>query len=211
MRRLILLGAAAAALFGLVPHASAAGWALTLDAPLSFTFNDAATTKPAPANSAANWRNRTSTEVSGSKVLLIAPFHVGVGYEDYSVGQKVDYTSGGGAPAVAKLVANFRIYDLVLDIPMKYLNVTLGYGSGSADTDIVSVGQQGNPAPIRTATVTQYFLTLGIPLGTRVDLHVGYHRLMVEEKDVIPPGSPAPYDQLQLSGDMISAGLRLNF
>jgi hypothetical protein len=212
MRRLILLGAAAAALLGLVPHAFAAGWALTVDAPLSFTFNNANASSPAPGNSAATWHNRTTTDVSGSKVLLIAPFHVGVGYEDYSFRSKLDYPTQGGT-GVAQVQTNLRIYDLVLDIPMKYLNVTVGYGSGTADTDIEPLGTPGqtSPAPIRNATVTQVFLVLGIPLGARVDVHVGYHRLTIEDKDIVTTGNPGPYDQTQQNGDMLSAGLRLNF
>jgi hypothetical protein len=218
MRRSIWMAVAAATFLGLAPHAFAAGWALTLDTPLSYTFNDASATTPSPGGAPANWHNRTTTEVSGSKVLLIAPFHVGIGYEDYSVAQSFDFVAGGNnAPAVGKAVTNLRIYDLVVDVPMKYLNVTLGYGSGTADTDLFQTAGPGtggqNPTPIRNANVTQTFLVLGIPLGSRLDIHVGYHWIKIQEQDIVHPGPGAQGtpDQTALSGEMLSAGLRLNF
>lgn len=212
MRRLIWIAVAAATFLGFAPHAFAAGWALTLDTPLSFTFNDANASTPVAGNSAATWRNRTTTNVSGSKALLIAPFHVGVGYEDYSFTQKLDFPIGGGATGVGQVTTNLRIYDLVVDVPMKYLNLTLGYGMGSADTDFIAFTPgQTNPSPIRNANVTQVFLAAGIPLGTRIDLHVGYHWVTIEAKDIVNPGNSGPFDQTQQSGQMLSAGLRLNF
>jgi len=221
MRKSILLLAAMAACMGFgcgafESEAFAAGWSLTLDTPLSFTFSNANASSPAPGNSAATWQNRTTTDVSGSKVLLIAPFHVGVGYEDYSFVQKLDYPSQGGGVGTARISTNIRIYDLVVDVPMEYLNLTLGYGQGTANTDIEAVSGggvgQSNPNPIRDAKVTQTFVVVGIPLGARVDIHLGYHWVTIEDNDIVSPGNnPGPHDQTQQSGQMLSAGLRLNF
>lgn len=211
MRRLILLGVAAAALFGLVPHAFAAGWALTVDAPLSYSFKDTNVNKPNPqgGGGVGQYDKQTTGDVSGSKVLLITPFHVGVGYEDYSVSQDITISNcPSGCSGKAKI--NFQIIDVVIDIPLKYLNIGLGYGSGNANVDIDLPAGAGGTLKVRNANVDQVFLTLGIPLGAHLDLHVGYHRVSVEEKDFVTGGSSQP-DQLLVSGDMLSAGLRLNF
>jgi hypothetical protein len=215
MRKTIMLVAALAAVLGFVPYAFAAGWSLTLDTPVSYAFKSTSATIPTPNSAPAPWRNQTTTDVSGSKVLLIAPFHVGIGYEDYSVAGQFDFFGQNNAPSIGKAVTQFRIYDIVVDVPMKYLNVTLGYGQGTADTDVFQVSGPGtggqNPGPIRGAKVSQVFLTLGIPLGERLDVHLGYHRVTVESQDITKPGSNGPFDQTDLSGDMLSAGLRFNF
>jgi hypothetical protein len=216
MRR-FMIGAVLTAV-GLLAGSSAfaAGdWALTVDTPLSYTFNSGNATTGASGGAPATWHSRTATNVSGSKVLLIAPFHVGVGYEDYSFAQKADFTQGGGGTGIAQLNTNVRIYDVVVDIPMKHLNLTLGYGTGTADTDltIVNGGGGGNsPAPIRNANVSQYFLVAGIPLGKSLDLHLGYHWVTIAEEDLTNTGNNGgPNDQTKLSGQMLSAGLRFNF
>lgn len=217
MFRRIAIAVVVATVAGLVPglfagSAQAEGWALTVDTPLSFTFNSGDASSPRAGSSAATWRNRTTDDVSGSKVLLIFPFHLGVGYEDYSFKQKIDFPLNPGVTGTGQLATNVRIVDVVVDIPMKYLNLTLGYGSGTADTDISTfVAGQSNPQPIRNANVSQYFLTAGIPLGKSFDLHVGYHWVTIEAKDIQQQGQTGPFDQTSQSGQMLSAGLRLNF
>jgi hypothetical protein len=213
MRKTILL-TALAAMFGLltVAPAHAAGWALTIDTPLSFTFNGAEADTPAPTHGQATWNGNTTTQVSGSKVLLITPIHIGFGYEDYSVRNKVDYPTGPGTTGTSRVDTNIRLYDIALDLPTRFLNFTLGYGQGTANTDFANVGGttvgQPPPNPIRNAAVTQYFLTVGIPLGQTFDVHIGYHWVTIQSQDVTTPGS-AP-DQSKFSGQMLSAGLRVN-
>jgi hypothetical protein len=218
MLRRIAISISMAIGVGLVPaifagSAFAEGWALTVDTPLSYTFNSGNASTPASTNNngPATWHNRTTTDVSGSKVLLIAPFHLGVGYEDYSFTEKIDFPTNPGT-GTGQVKTNLRIYDVVVDIPMKHLNLTLGYGQGTADTDITSfVAGQNNPTPIRGATVSQYFLVAGIPLGKSFDFHLGYHWLTIQGKDISAPGSNGPFDQTKQDGQMLSAGLRLNF
>ena len=209
MRRLILLAATAAALLGFVPHAFAAGWALTVDTPLSYSFKEANVNKTNAGGGVGQYDKQTTGDVSGSKVLLIAPFHVGVGYEDYSVSQDITI-SNCPSPCAGKAKINFQIIDVVIDIPLHYLNIGLGYGSGTANVDIELPQGAGGTLKVRNANVDQIFVTLGIPLGQHLDLHVGYHRVSVEEKDLVTGGNSQP-DQLLVSGDMLSAGLRLNF
>ena len=211
MQRLALFIAVAIASMGLAATSNAAGWSLTADSPLSYTFDKAAATIPASGSTAADWRNRSTSDVSGSKVMLIAPFHLGVGYEDYSFSQKVDFVTGG-PPGTARITTNVRMYDVALDLPMRLLNVTLGGGTGSASSDVqVVAGGVGSPAPIHNADVSQAFLIAGIPMGASWDLHVGYHWVSIQNKDIVKPGQTGNFDKLQQSGQMLSAGLRLNF
>jgi hypothetical protein len=175
--------------------------------------------KQAPGSGGfAAYDHRTSTDVSGSKVMLIAPFHVGVGYEDYNVRETTTVASPTGpcpaAPCGGTFKMNVRMVDVMLDIPMQYLNLGLGYGQGEADVDIALPASVGAViAPIRHANVTQAFITVGIPLGARLDLHLGYHWVQVAEKDLAfaSGGGGGTPDKLQASGEMLSAGLRLNF
>lgn len=211
MRKLTSFLFELAACLALATPSFAAGWSLTADAPLSYSFDKGAASIPAVGSSVATWRNRSASDVSGSKVLLIAPFHVGIGYEDYSFSQKVDFATGG-PPGAARITTDVRIYDIAVDIPMRLLNLTLGAGTGSANTDIVVIaGGVGSPAPIWNADVTQAFVTLGIPLGANWDLHAGYHWVSIQNKNIVKPGQTSNFDKLQQSGEMLSAGFRLNF
>jgi hypothetical protein len=193
----------------------AAGWSFTADSPVSYSFDQAHVNKMSPTSGGfAAYDHRTTTDVSGAKVMLIAPFHVGVGYEDYTVRDTTTVGAPGG-PCIGVCNGTFtmkvRMVDVMLDIPMHYLNLGVGYGQGEADVDIFLPAIVNSVvAPIRHAAVTQAFLTLGIPLGMRWDLHLGYHWVQVEEKDVIGGANPIP-DKLQAGGQMLSAGLRLNF
>ena len=202
MRRFIsvLLGVIAGAV--LAAPSFAAGWALTADTPLSYSFDKGIVNQPFSGSNTASWTHRTTTDVSGSKVLLIAPFHLGAGYEDYTVSQTV---GSCGAGCTGKVRTNLQIVDVVIDIPMRFLNIGLGYGEGQANTDVMV----GGNTPLRHMNVSQTFVTLGIPLGASLDIHAGYHWVSVEKKDFLA-GATNP-SQILLSGEMLSAGLRLNF
>jgi hypothetical protein len=213
MRRVIFVAVFLAAIlmvgFPLIEGRALAGWSLTVDTPETFTFaHSNVNTTVAAGNQPAAYTSQTTTDVSGSKVTLIAPFHIGIGYEDYSVAQNAVCLPCGNN-AFVKFRANFQFYDVLVDLPLHWLNVSLGYGMGTAR--MTAVLPPGNPViSIQPADASQYFLVLGIPFGP-FDIHLGYHRITTEEKDVIPSGSPGPYDKAQASGDMLSAGLRLDF
>jgi hypothetical protein len=211
MRHPILFAAVAAAFLALASVSHAAGWSFTADAPLSYTFDKGAVNKLLnPAGAQGNWSSKTSTDVSGSKVMLIAPFHIGVGYEDYTVNQT--FTAGPPCTVVCAGHAhlNIQMVDVMIDIPTRFLNIGLGFGQGQASLEALAP-PNGTPNLARHADAQQAFLVLGIPLGTRWDLHVGYHWVTVQEKDIKFAGQNPPYDKLQGSGTMLSAGARLNF
>jgi hypothetical protein len=202
-RRLLLVAA------GLLVWAAptfAAGWALSVDTPLSYAFDKGnANQNSQGASNQATWNHRSTDNVSGSKVLLIAPFHLGVGYEDYTVGDTITIPNGNGSTSQGNVKANFQIADAVVDLPMRWLNLGLGYGSGQVNTTIVSQ----STITARHADVSQTFVTLGIPLGKSLDVHVGYHWVSVEKKEFQTGGQGT--NQILLSGEMLSAGLRFNF
>ena len=185
----------------------AANWSLTADSPLSYTFDKGNANLP-PAGCSGScygyWDHRSTNTVGGSKVLLIAPFHLGVGYEDYSIAQTVTVPGCSGNGCAGKVKANLQIVDVAVDLPMRFLNFTLGYGAGQANADILV----GTPSSARHANVSQTFVAVGIPLGSALDVHAGYHWVSVEKKDFSTGWAT---NQLLLSGQMLSAGLRLNF
>ena len=206
MRNLLLLLGIAAGLL-LASTSYAAGWSLTADTPLSYTFDKSNANQPPPGcvgSCYATWDHRSTGSVSGSKVLLIAPFHLGVGYEDYSIAQNLSIVPPCGGACTGKVKANLQITDIAIDIPTRFLNFTLGYGAGQANVDILV----GSPLPVHHVNVSQAFVAIGIPLGSALDIHAGYHWVSVEKKDFTTGGGT---NQILLNGQMLSAGLRLNF
>ena len=210
MQKLALLIAVAIASTGLAATSNAAGWAITADTPLSYTFDKKQASDPIPPNNGfAEFSDTTASNVSGSKVMIIAPFHVGVGYEDYSVKQKLNIPPCGFC-SQGNLRLGIRMTDVMIDIPGRFVNLGLGYGTGTADVEINLPAALGIVAPAaHNVSAEQTFIVLGIPLGQRFDLHVGYHVVTVDRK--IVKDSNGNLSHLQESGSMLSAGARLNF
>src|SRR5579863_10490724 len=199
-------------------------WALTLDVPVAYTFDQGNANKPAQGSSPAPWKSRMTTDVSGAMLLALSPFHVGLGYENYSVTQSVIVGSGngnvGGGGSVG-VATKIQMVDLVADFPTRILNFTLGYGMGSADTSFTITSMNGGnnnnnnnnggiPSPIH-ANASQVFFMVGVPLGSRFDIHLAYHFVTIAQKDIIVPGNNPPFDKSQLSGEALTLGARLNF
>ena len=131
MRISILSAAAIAVFLGFASSSFAEGWSFTADTPLSYTFDKPAVNKQVNPNGAQGfWSSKTSTDVSGSKVMLISPFHIGVGYEDYTVTQK--FTAGPPCILICAGHAhiNIQMVDVAIDIPTRFLNIGLGFGQG---------------------------------------------------------------------------------
>jgi hypothetical protein len=190
MTRVLLAVFACVLAASFAPRAFA--WSLSVDVPTQFVFDS----KYVDTTKNAQWVNSTSHDLDGFKVALKTPFFLGVGYEYYNV--KGMLNSGG---TLYNTRAGFQFYDVFVNLPIKVLNVSLGYGQGTAMFAInSSTAPTANPAHAQ-----QGFVVLGIPLG-RLDLHVGYHWVQVERPDLIGAGQP---DTGLLSGQMLSAGLRL--
>jgi hypothetical protein len=184
--------------FGLTTDAFA--WSVAVDAPVSYTLNTANVTQ----SGGALLSSKDAATVSGYKVAIKLPFFLGVGYEDYKTAFSVSPSQAPNGITNFKLLTSFKIYDLFVELPISVVHIGLGAGIGEAkgDTD-PPLG-----AVFKSAAVTQYFATLGLPIGKMLDVHVGYHVVNVSDMDVATPNGP---DTLRLSGSMLSAGIRLGF
>jgi hypothetical protein len=179
MKRTLLALAAVAALV----CASSSAWALgvSLDIPISYSFDDGG----------------TADEVSGFKAGIALPVFpavgIGLGYENYTVKDKDE--------GVESEVA-FEIFDLFAEIPFPFLNLSLGLGMGTHEVtvDVLDIKEEGG--------VTQWFVSVGYPIVPLIDVHVGYHAVSAEELEVDVGGLSAKIDA---SGEMWSLGVRVGF
>lgn len=201
------------------PSAKSATWAIAVDLPVAYTFDHDKLNKRARGSGGFGQYNDTTTQnISGAAVFLISPWHVGIGYESYTIKQDIsvgprDPNNGCTQNCDGSIEFDLKMIDILIDIPMRYLNLGLGYGTGEASFDTILSPQQGQgPLPIRHANVDQYFVILGLPLGRHFDVHFGYHHVSVEEKDLFGAGqNQGPFDTLQASGDLVTFGARYNF
>jgi len=203
-----------AAVVGIGPEVSAFahGWDLAVDTPVEFTFDKSGPNKPAPGNTAAKWSDTTSTNVSGSKVMLTTPLHIGIGYEDYSVIQKINAGGGCTGNCSGHGKESIQMVDVMVHLPIAGFNVGLGYGQGQANFDAIVAAAPGNPNSAHHAAAEQVFLVLGIPTGKNWDVHLGYHWITVStNKDIKYPTQTSGFDQFQGSGEMLSLGVQYSW
>jgi hypothetical protein len=208
MHRLLRLALFGIALGAWASSACAAGWSFTLDVPLVYTFDSKAINKPIPPNTGtANFTDRSSGDVLGMKLMVIAPFHVGVGYEDYST---VPNIAVSGFPGTGSVRLGIRMVDVMVDIPGRIFSLGLGYGVGTASVDInLPAAVPQTVAPLRRVNAQQGFAVIGVALRPRLDLHLAYHSVSVDPVRVSDSGGNL--SALRASGQMVSAGVRLNF
>ena len=175
---------------------TSAAWAdiisISADVPIAFEFDDGG----------------SADSVSGYKIGLALPgIIVGIGYEDYLVTQK---NSGADDTEI-----NFKIIDIFLNLPLPIVNIALGYGAGSASiNDVTGTNTTDGDFEFTfsDATITQYFISLGIPFGLLFDIHVGYH-VLDGESDVklVTDNSGTSKDKVDLSATMTSLGIKFGF
>ncbi len=215
---------AAAAQVELWPAEKKATWSIAVDFPASYTFDhDKANKRVNAAGGFGQYNDTTTHNITGAGVFLISPWHVGIGYESYTIKQDITVgpqTGNNGCTPNCDGSIELTMYmvDILIDIPMRYLNLGLGYGSGEASYNILlsqqggGGGGGGGPLPVRHANVDQIFVMLGLPLGRHFDVHLGYHLVSVEEKGIVGTGqNNGPFDTLQASGELYTLGARYNF
>ncbi|MBI3992764.1 MAG: hypothetical protein HY342_05795 [Candidatus Lambdaproteobacteria bacterium] len=152
-------------------------FAISADLPVSYTADDTA-----------------ADSVTGYKIGLSLPFFVGVAMENYT-----GTFNGSGSEPDVKVTNN--LYDVFFNLPLPILNIGLGLGTGTASIDT------GSTSYWKDATLTQYFLTVGLPILVLFDVHVGYH--VISGSADPKPGLGAP--KISLDGNMVSVGAKVGF
>jgi hypothetical protein len=193
MKRLVSAVLMAVAFAVLSAHTHA--FSIAIDVPTQYTLDNRALNKQ--TNAKAN--NQVLTDVGGYKVLIGSIYHVGVGYEQYTV-------KGNGKSDLEsfRFESKIQFYDVFLDLPTSVLNFTLGYGKGRVNVNVLNVP---DPPVFAEADASQFFAGVGFPIGPRFDLHVAYHAVSTE--DLKPKNSSAANDPINVSGHTVMAGLRL--
>lgn len=145
--------------------------------------------------------------VSGFKVGVSLPFLVGFGYESYKAAlDKKDLGLG------TKGDLNFQLIDIFFNLPVPVVNIALGVGAGTAtfDPDKFDLGG-GDSVTLNAANVTQYFVSLGIPIAVLFDVHVGYHVLSGSFDIKTTSSGGTSKDSSDLKATMISLGAKVGF
>jgi hypothetical protein len=145
--------------------------------------------------------NKASADASGLSGLVVGvtlPFFVGLAYENY--GSKFNI------PKVINQSFRYDVnmYDIFLNLPLPIVNIAAGLGAGSGKLS-------DGPANVtfKDATLTQYFVSLGVNVLPLLDIHVGYHAFS-GSNDVSGSGAGS-VSSLKVNGDMWSLGAKLGF
>ena len=192
MKKLIIGSLAVFALFWASSPAQAEFFSVAVDAPVAFSFDDASTVK----------------DVSGSKISVSFPFLIGLGYENYDVTQTLSGIDPiTTSPTTGNFVSTITMLDVFFTLPIPFINIVLGLGSGTAKFE------GPNSQFYKTANLSQYYVSVGIPFAAILDLHVGYHVISGEAESTSPVaigGNPAVLNR-KMDGNMTSIGLKLGF
>lgn len=163
--------------FGFAASPSHALFSISADVPLSFTIDGDA-----------------ADSVSGFLVGVSLPFFVGFGFENYEATFK-------GAAGGTDVVLSNKIFDVFVDLPVPFVNIGIGLGAGTVAIDTGSVDIWDD------ASLTQFFVTVGIPIVILFDVHVGYHVLSGTASAKSGTGAA----DLEIDAVMISLGAKVGF
>lgn len=145
---------------------------------------------------ASTTTNYSSSSPSGY-VLGVAFGWLGLAYESYSASYP-DKSNNGTMPNTFPFAINYDVsmVDLILNPPIPGINLGIGYGQGTGKFIVSS-------NTLSSADLTQYLLTIGLPLGKIFDVHVGY-RMFSGTHTIIAPNGPVDG---KVDGTMTSIGL----
>ncbi|HEX7926513.1 MAG TPA: hypothetical protein VF678_02910 [bacterium] len=193
MKRIALLSLAVLA--SLAVANSAFALSFSVDVPLQFTLDS----KFTDTNKTVKAKDVTSNKADGF-ILGASAGWFGLGYEKYDVDLKA-VSPGGNFP----FTLTYQFYDVFVNLPFPAIRPVLGYGKGTLnlDTDSTTLAN----AHIKPADATQVFASIGFPVGPLFDLHVGYHKVNVEDAEF----SNSPGNKLKSSGSLWTLGARLGW
>jgi len=141
-----------------------------------------------------NKDTKDASSVAGYKLGLSLPFLIGFGYESY--GGK--FGSNKAVPASFKY--DVTMFDIFLNLPIPFVNIALGGGLGTGKiSDVPGVD-------FKDASLTQWFASVGIPIATVFDVHVGYHSFSGKNK-----ADTAGVPDIKVDGNMVSIGAKFGF
>lgn len=152
---------------------------VSADVPVSYSFDESGI---------------SGESVSGLKLAVNLPFFVGLGVENYSVDAK------GQGLTPEDFSYDVRMYDLFLDLPFPFLNLSIGGGVGTGEFSF-----DDPTAKADDAKLTQVFAALGYPFAGIFDVHVGYHQI---SGDADIPGTS---QTINTDATMWTLGLRVGF
>jgi hypothetical protein len=189
--------AAVAFVAGGANAAMAQQWQVTADIPVNFTFVD----------DSPDGESISADAVSGFRLGIITPLHVGVGMTRASATVN-EYTLNGEDQNF-----NFSFTDLLIGFNISRLTVTLGYGVGKLTFDPPSSALAGFELSFGEADATQTIVGLGFMVADNWDVHVGYHAMLAKDVPVKLTflGSPIGSEKGDLGATMVTAGLGYYF
>jgi len=94
---------------------------------------------------------------------------LGLGYESYTGKWK---PSG----STSSIDFDYTFTDLLLDLPIPVVNITLGYGVGDIEAKFAGT-------KLASWDATQQFINVGIPIAAIFDVHLGYHIIKGSSND----------------------------
>ncbi len=127
---------------------------------------------------------------SGMLLYLKLPFSVGFGLESYEIALQ-DYGNNKISTQMADIFYTLSIFSI---------DFTLGAGIGKSKV----TGDQADF--YEETTSSQYFLKLGIPIFSAINLNLGYHQIKAQIKE-----SADDSKGLEAGGDMMTFGMGISF
>lgn len=185
-----LLALALWAALAVARPALAAGWGVSADLP----FMSSLTLKPGVGTSGS--QTLSDSSVSGFTAAVSLGW-LGLDYENYvnsfsKSGLKFDY--------------DVTMYDILVNLPIPVVDIVLGGGVGNGSFSNCKIAGTGCTFQLKTANLTGYFASFGIPIFPLVDLHLGYHVFSGTNDAKV-----AGVSKETVSGDMYSLGIRVGF
>jgi hypothetical protein len=202
-----LVREAALLLLALAPLSAAAqSWSVQVDALTEFRLR---------VSSNDGTQNLKAEEVEGAMIAIGTPYHIGFGFDGYSGA----FPTGDDSQATTRLeVAMLNVF---VDIPIPWLNFSLGtgWGRGKLDPNQSTSLKDGGATTVQNKisdlNLWQFYAQIGIPLFWGLDVHASYrefrgHPTSREERTT--SGTTTFHSRtLSFEGQVSTVGFRYTF